>query len=247
MRNRRKTILTVSAFLMIGLIAVIVFIIARPYRADDGARSALAGDGKVVVNDFAGFIRFAPAETKDLTGIIIYPGGLVEAESYAPLAYELALDGYTTFIVRMPFNLAVLDPGKADQVIAANPQFDTWIVGGHSLGGAMAAQFADNNTEVDGLFLLAAYPPDSTDLRDEPYPAVSIYGSSDTVLNRDAVSKSNLPAENEIIVIEGGNHAQFGSYGAQAGDSPPSVSVTEQISRTVSAIETYLLAAPLQQ
>ena len=65
----------------------------------------------------------------------------------------------------MPLNLAVLNPGAAQDVIDAYPAIESWVIGGHSLGGAMAAAFADDHPGiVDGLVLLAAFPASWNDL-----------------------------------------------------------------------------------
>ena len=43
-----------------------------------------------------------------------------------------------------------------------------------------------------------------------------------------------------IVEIEGGNHAQFGNYGPQKGDPPAAISAQEQQAQTVAAIEAFL-------
>lgn len=44
----------------------------------------------------------------------------------------------------MPFNLAVLDSSAADGVINEFTNIQNWYIGGHSLGGAMAASYTAN-------------------------------------------------------------------------------------------------------
>lgn len=242
---KKHPIRALSILLVTVIFVIVIFAgvrLATPYRATDEAQTKLASSNNVTVEDLAGFIRFAPADTTTNAGVIIYPGGLVEPESYAPLAFSLAERGYNTFIVRVPFNLAVLEPAKAQQVIDAYPGFSNWIVGGHSLGGSMAAQFADNNSDVNAVFFLASYPPDNIDLTDDDLEVISIYGDKDTVLNLDGIenTKDQLPDDTEYVLLEGANHAQFGSYGMQEGDTQASISPDTQLERTLDSLEMFL-------
>ena len=71
---------------------------------------------------------------------------------------------------------------------------------------------------------------------------LSIYGSEDGVLNRDSYEKDrkNLPTGFTEVVIDGGCHAQFGSYGAQNGDGIPTISAEEQIQQTATCISKFI-------
>ncbi|MCA5959504.1 alpha/beta hydrolase [Blautia sp. RD014234] len=147
------------------------------------------------------------------TGFIFYPGGLVEAESYAPLLDKIAQKDVCCVLVKMPFHLAVFDSGAADRAIRDFPDMERWYIGGHSLGGAMASSYAQKHEDsLKGLVLLAAYPTDTL----SALPVLSIYGSMDGVLNREKYKDSIKDAEicSEII-IQGANHAGFGNYGEQ--------------------------------
>jgi pimeloyl-ACP methyl ester carboxylesterase len=62
-------------------------------------------------------------------------------------------------VVPMALELAVLNVNEAADVMEAFPEIEHWAVGGHSLGAAMAASFADRHRDqVGGLVLWAAYP-----------------------------------------------------------------------------------------
>jgi pimeloyl-ACP methyl ester carboxylesterase len=67
--------------------------------------------------------------------------------------------GILCVLLRMPGNLAVLDENAADGVAADYPEIDRWYIGGHSLGGAMAARYAAARTwgenELEGLVAAA--------------------------------------------------------------------------------------------
>ena len=168
----------------------------------------------------------------------------MEAEAYAPAARAIAEAGFLVVITPMPLNLAVLDSGAASDVIAAYPEIENWAIGGHSLGGSMAASFADQNPDkISGLALWASYPADSNDLSAQPIAATSIYGTQDGVATPDKVlgAKPLLPRDTVWVPIEGGNHAQFGWYGSQEGDNPATISREEQQAQTITATVTLLI------
>ena len=171
------------------------------------------------------------------TGIIFYPGGKVEYLAYEPLIIECAKYGYLCAVVDMPFNLAIFDVDAASDVIKEYPDIDNWYIGGHSLGGAMAASYASDNIDnISGLILLGAYS--TSDLSETSLNVMSIYGSEDKVLNMDKYNKykSNLPKSFKEEVITGGCHSYFGMYGEQSGDGKCLIKNTEQISKTMEFI-----------
>ena len=176
-------------------------------------------------------------DTNSKTGLIFYPGGKVEAKAYEPILAGLAEKGICVVLVEMPFNLAVLDSSAADGVINQFTNIQNWYIGGHSLGGAMAASYAANNQDkLKGVVLLAAYPTKELDI-----PVLSIYGSEDGVLNREKYSDSIKNANNlSEIVIDGGNHAQFGNYGEQSGDNVAKISNEKQWNETVKQILNFM-------
>ena len=177
-------------------------------------------------------------------GFIFYPGGKVEHTAYAPLMRACAERGVLCVLIRMPFNLAVFNINGADGIPEQFPEVAHWYLGGHSLGGAMAASYAaDHADELDGLVLLAAYS--TRDLTKSGLAVLSIYGSEDGVLDMKKYEKyrSNLPHDTSEVVIDGGCHASFGRYGAQAGDGTPTISSDEQISRTAVEIVRIILTA----
>ncbi len=182
---------------------------------------------------------FAPASGSPSVGIVLYPGGHVDYRSYSTLARDLAAEGYLVVVPPMPLSLAVLAPNRADRVIAAHPEIGRWILSGHSLGGAMACTYASSNSgTVDALALLAAYPAGSADLSGQRIAVVSLLGTRDTVVSRSTWdgAKSLLPSSTTYTMIEGGNHAQFGSYGPQPGDSAATITAARQRAETVEAV-----------
>jgi hypothetical protein len=222
--------------------AVIAFVIwgSTPLGPMPEALAALQSDGQVQVQA-SPWLTFRPAQGEPTTGLIIYPGGRVDYRSYAPTARAVAARGYLVVIARMPLSLAVLAPGRAGSVIAHYPQIQHWAVGGHSLGGAMAANFVYGNpSAAQGLVFWAAYPAGSNDLSSRSLSVVSVYGTRDGQVGQIAASRSLLPASTQWVAIEGGNHAQFGWYGPQPGDNEAAISRDEQQRQTVEATVAFL-------
>ena len=152
----------------------------------------------------------------------------------------LAENGILCVLIEMPGNLAVLDMDAADGIQEQFPNISNWYIGGHSLGGSMAASYVADHTDLyDGLLLLASYS--TADLNSADLKVLSVYGSNDTVLNPEKYADyfSNLPETTTEVIIDGGCHAFFGSYGAQKGDGTPSITEEEQIAQTVSAILSF--------
>ena len=127
-------------------------------------------------------------------GFIFYPGGKVEISAYEPLMQACAAQDILCVLVSMPFHLAVFDKNAADGIQEQYPQIDSWYIGGHSLGGAMAASYVSKHADsFDGLILLGAYS--TADISETALRVLSVYGSEDGVLNRSKYekNKSNLP------------------------------------------------------
>ncbi len=177
-------------------------------------------------------------ERDSTCGFIFYPGGKVEECAYAPMLSMLAENGVCCVVARMPWHLAVFRPDAASRIMDEIPAVQHWYLGGHSLGGAMAADFAaDHQEKFSGLVLLAAYPTKEL----KTLPVLSIYGSEDGVLNahkyKDAITYADAVKEH---VIEGGNHAGFGNYGHQKGDGDAKITSEEQWRETVSYILDFM-------
>ena len=230
MSRRRKRLVAGGILLLILAILTGAFFwyVSDYYRAEDVALEVMAQGSGITVQD--NLTILSPTYPTD-TAIIFYPGAKVEAEAYLPLLDQIRQTGVTCILVHMPFNMAIFDADAAEEVISRFPEIQHWYVAGHSMGGAMASEFASEHPDqVGGLILMGAYI--YGDYPDEK--TLTIYGS----LNQSV--EDHIDYTQNIVEIEGGNHAQFGNYGPQKGDLPATISAEEQQAQTVEAIEVFL-------
>lgn len=243
MSKRQRLLWPINA-MVLSLIIICVISMGRYihdyYHATAEAQAVLEQSEVIVEQINSRTIAFVPEQPK--AALIFYPGGKVEYTAYAPLMQELSKQGFLCLLEKMPLNLAVLDITAADGLREKFPEIEKWYIGGHSLGGAMAAIYASRHAdELDGLVLLGGYS--TTDLRRTKLKALCIYGSNDRVMNREKYQnyKSNLPTQYVETVISGGNHAYFGSYGEQKGDGTASITNDEQMAVTASICRSIFL------
>lgn len=232
MKTRR--ILLIGLSVLVGLILLLglsmwVWSATRTYPSGQAAEVALTSSPTLSITRDQRII-FQP-EDSPKTGLIFYPGGLVEPEAYAPVLRDIAKQGVLVIITPMPLNLAIFNPGAADKVMAAYPGITTWYLAGHSLGGAAAAIYAeDHSDQLAGLALWDSYPPSSSDLSANNLAILSIYGTTKGFPNPENFddTRTLLPVDTIYLPIEGASHAQFGDYGPQKGDVIPSMSAEDQ-------------------
>jgi Alpha/beta hydrolase family len=226
--------------IVLGLL-YFAYYVSDYYHADGTAIAALSSTGSYTVLNTSDSITFTPTTNKSSIGIIFYPGAKVQPEAYSVMASKLASNGYTTIIVKMPFNLAFFGQNKADDVIAKHSEISIWVIGGHSLGGVFASDYAVNHQDkIKGVIYLAAYP--NTNASNASFKGLSIRGSLDGLANSAEISKNldKFPANTTFITINGGNHYNFGDYGIQTGDNNSTISKQEQQNMTIDYILEFL-------
>lgn len=236
--KRFFAIVFITIFLLAAGFVVWAEMAAQPQQA---ALQALRSDEAVTVTETGGYITFTPAASQPTTGFVFYPGGRVAHKAYAPLLRQVAAQGYLVALVPVRLNLAFFDLQAAQPVLQDFPQVQTWVVGGHSLGGVAAALFAEDNPQVQGLILMASTPPNDH-LRQSSLPVLSLSASLDGLFPPEDVEKSLqlLPTHTVVVEIQGGNHAQFGDYGAQAGDNPSQINPFSQWQQASLAVASFL-------
>jgi len=235
-------------YVLIALIVILLlagggFVVwaENPFGPGEQALAALESDSQVKVQQ-TDLIVFQPVDVQASTGFIFYPGGRVDYRSYAPALRQIAASGHLVVLVPAPLNLMVFDVNAADAIFPQFPQITHWAVGGHSLGGAMAANYLYTHPgTAEGLVLWASYPAESNDLSDSGLQVLSIYGTRDMAgMEKFDATRVLLPADTNWVVIEGGNHAQFGDYGPQPGDNKATISAADQQAQIVVATVDFL-------
>ena len=234
MKKKKRALKLVLAALALTILGCGAYL-CDYYPAEPAALEAFAPVGVIGAETTeAGDRVFGPKDAA--VGFIFYPGGKVDSLAYVPLMRALTEKGVLCVLVEMPFHLAVFDMDAAEGIQRQYPEVERWYIGGHSLGGSMAASYAATCPEdYEGLVLLGSYS--TADLSASGLQVLSVYGSEDTVLNRENYeeNKANLPKDFTEIVLEGGCHAYFGMYGAQDGDGVPTITQEEQITMTAEA------------
>ena len=217
------------------------------FRAQGFDRIILESDQTVNVEKTDGYIRFQPVENPQPTGFIFLPGGMVAPEAYAPMSRAISEHGFNVFVLKLPFGSAPLNSHEADvmrqalEIIESNPTILYWTVGGHSRGAAIASRFASLHAgSFNGLVLIGTSHPKEEvfDLSNTNLSVTKIYATNDGLASTDEVEANAryLPDNTTWILIEGGNHAQFGYYGNQLGDNAATISREQQQELTIDAI-----------
>jgi len=222
------------------------------FRAHGFDRTILESDQTVNVEKTDQYIRFQPVENPQPTAFIFLPGGMVAPEAYAPMSRAISEQGFNVFILKLPFGSAPLDSQEADvmrqalEIIDSNASIQYWTVGGHSRGAAIASRFADlHEGSFDGLILIGTSHPkeEAFDLSDTDLSVTKVYATNDGLASTDEVEANALylPDDTSWILIEGGNHSQFGYYGSQLGDNAATISRERQQELTVDASDLWVL------
>lgn len=214
---------------------LVILLVSCSYLPDDQTLSSA-----VTIYEFRDYIEINPTSNQySKTGLVFYPGGLVDPHAYVePLSrFAIAGKAHKVIIVKMPGNLAVLDGNQAAWIYNDFPDVQQWVIGGHSLGGVMACSVVDKYPDFfKGLVLMAAYPRTSTNLNDWAGSVLSLHGQYDGLVDslKIASYQGLLPTpwwihsisdypdgkfpKTVYFTIPGGNHSQFGNYGIQKGD-----------------------------
>lgn len=204
MKNKKLKIVLIMILSLIVLVCTAFYIYTLDYNiANNNVYNMDGFDDAITDGNLTIFMPSKETEAIENTGMIFYPGGKVDSLAYAPLMLKLADEGIMCVLIDMPMNLAIFDVDAADKVYEKYPEIENWYLMGHSLGGVMASQYAeDNYDKLSGLILLGAYP-----LNDAPVDTITLYGSEDIGLNREKL----IGVANQYE-IEGGNHSYFGNY-----------------------------------
>jgi predicted alpha/beta-hydrolase family hydrolase len=242
-RSGRRKWLSRVALIAGGAVLIGSLVYLRPLSAEPVAIDALDDGGGVTVDESRSMIRLTPDGDFRTTGLAFYQGAKVDPQAYAHILRPLAEAGFPVVIFKQPYNLAVLDSNAADAVIGdTDDDIDRWVIGGHSLGGAMAASYAEQpRDELSGLLLYAAYPVNDMSERAD-LAVMSVYGTNDDIATPQEIEESaaELPPATDFVPIDGAIHSYFGDYGPQRGDGTPGTT-REQAQKEIAGASLRLL------
>lgn len=244
-RFLRLGLLALGGLLVAGVVAFLVWA-WTPTGPDEASLAAAVADERVEGTEQDGTWTLRPADGAATTGIVFYPGARVEPSAYVPNWVPIVAEsGVEVVIPRMPLNLAVFDRSRAEDVIDVTHGIDRWLVGGHSLGGAMATSWlGDTDDErLVGAILWASFPTGGAGLDERTDLAVlSVGGTRDGLSTPEDLRERRalLPPDAELVFVEGMNHAQFGRYGAQRGDGTPTIDDLEAAAHLARITATFL-------
>ena len=252
MRRARRRIILAIPLLILSFLLVVVLGYARPFVATPTATTALRSENGVRFSDRLGWYELIPVredsagqEIKPTAGVVFVPGARVDSRAYAHVLRPLAEAGYLVAVLKEPFGFAIIDADHGRKVLDLHPEIAHWLVGGHSLGGTVAAALADNDDRVEGLVLFASYPADPIIRND--LKVLSISGTADgfaTPADIEA-SRAKLPPSTKLVVINGAVHSSFGDYGDQPGDGTPTIDrSTAQAEISKATLELMATVAP---
>ena len=233
----RRLIIGILIIFLIGTVGLVCWATLSAQEATERAVMVMQNKG---VQQEDGQLIFRPSSPTD-RGLIYYPGGLVDPEAYAVTAQGIADAGYLVVIPKMLLNLAFTGINRADGIRADFPEIESWVIGGHSLGGAMAAEYAKNNVDhLDGLIMYASYPANYAGFIDFPIPILTIIGSRDPGAPQQEAFYETIADSAGRFVIEGGNHRQYADYSFQRDDGIATISAAEQQDQIIAATVQFL-------
>ena len=221
------------------------------YQASDAAQAALSASAEVEVTRGAHHWLFTPRGTAagGKRGVVFFPGALVAPVAYAPLAHALARAGHRVLLIEVPWRgaLGAADGSevmtRAQSAMQGIAPAGTWVIAGHSRGGAIAARFvSEHPASAAGLILIGTSHPRDFSLASTNLPVMKILGTRDGVaaLEKSQQNRPLLPPATRWVSIEGGNHSQFGDYGFQPGDNQAGITRDQQRNLTLQAMLAFL-------
>ena len=203
---------------VLALLVVVALVWAHTVMAGDrtAALEAWTNDA-ISITDTGHSVILSPTSGAIEQGLVFVPGAKVDPYAYLYKLSGIAEQGTTVVITKPTLNLALADLRPLDTFTADVPGIDSWLVGGHSLGGVKACQYATDDS-VDGLVLFGSYC--ASDLSNSGLPVLSFVAENDGLSTPEKIADAmgNLPRTGTVVEIPGANHANFGNYGEQPGD-----------------------------
>jgi hypothetical protein len=212
-----------------------------PFQSRNLPRDTFLNNDKVSVIETKDKITFNSKNADTIMDVIFFQGGLTDPKAYAPLCRKLAENGFTCHLIKMSLRLPQYDYQEVSTLFDLKSRI--YVIGGHSQGGKMAAQFVYENPDLmKGLFLMGTSHPRDIDLSMRTIACIKLYAENDGLASVGEVmeNKSKLPKEAKLVLIKGGNHSQFGYLGKLLMDNSASLSVEEQQQQTFDSLIEFM-------
>lgn len=240
LRITRVVLLSIAALLVIVVVGFLIWANSGVMQAEKGPLEKVRSNPAVSITELDNAVVMAPTGEASGSGLVFIPGAKVAADAYLyKLSGAVAEDGLTVVITKPILNLAFFDQRALSDFTSDVRGIDSWYVGGHSLGGVRACQYADQ-PKVTGLILFGSYC--ANDLSAKKLAVLSIGGSNDGLSTPSKIKDAAtlLPADATFVQIPGSNHARFGDYGVQAGDGTATVSTSRVQDIITNDLEKFL-------
>ncbi|GAA5095466.1 alpha/beta hydrolase [Microbacterium yannicii] len=231
---------SLGALIVLAVVGIVIWSQVGVMAAEPGPLADVRANTAIEITDTDAGIVLAPAGESADVGLVYVPGAKVDPWAYADkLSGLVAEDGVTVVITKPWLNLAFFDLRPLSAFTDLAPGIDTWLVGGHSLGGVRACQLA---TDADGLALFGSYC--ANDLSTSGLPVISVSGSEDGLSTPEKIAEARplLPDDAEMHEIEGASHASFGDYGPQPGDGTPTIADDDMRDQLTELVGPFALA-----
>ena len=227
--RRRRIRITGWTALSSLLVAIVGFLVYFHivFVAERDKTLEVYRDESVEVTLVDGSVVMTPAEETATSGILYFPGARVDPFSYLYPLSDVAASGTAVVVMDPLMNMALFDQRSLDELVAVAPEITSWTLAGHSLGGVRACMLADD-PRVTHLVLFASFC--ANDLSAADLDVLLVQGDRDGLIDTNAVKESLRllpPGRFEERVIEGANHASFGTYGVQPGDGVSTLSAAD--------------------
>ena len=227
--TRRRIRIAGFAALALFVVGIACFLgwAASPMLPEAGPLEAARSDPAFTLTESADGVVLAPT-TPNGTGIVYLAGARVDPAAYARKLSGIAAAGVTVVIARPTLNFAIFElrPLATFEGLAAGSGVRSWYVGGHSLGGVRACQYAADAPagSVSGLILFGSYC--AADLSSSDLPVLTLSATRDGLSTPAKIADAAhlLPSDAQLVRLPGANHAQFGDYGVQPGDTTATAS-----------------------
>lgn len=196
---------------------------------------------QIAVFEDSDMITFKSVLSNNSVEIIFFQGGLTDPMAYAPLCRKIAENGFTCHLIKMAYRLPQKDYNKIARLFDLKSVH--FVIGGHSQGGKMAAQFVfENPMLMKGLFLLGTSHPRDIDMSHLSVPTIKLYAEKDGLASVHEVveNKNMLPRNAKLVLLKGANHSHFGYLGKLLMDNSAEISLEEQQMITIRYLSEFL-------